>query len=796
MRIFLFVAFLGLSMNTIGQSIISGYVLDKSTKEPLISAAIYDTTHQEGVVTNEYGYYRIKIFPNSVLQCSYLNYKTYYIDSFIKDSLVNFYLDVSVDLDEIVIIDKNTSIEFSRPGIVNLPIDQLKAIPSVGGEKDILKAITILPGMSNGSEGSSSLLVRGGGQDQNLYILDGAPVYNTGHLLNFISVFNPDALKKVYFYKGGMPAKYGGRLSSVVDVNFKDGNKNQKAGVFDLGLINSKYSLEGPIGKSGKTSYLATGRATYLDFIQSLAGNSARKVKTFRKQQFTGYTFYDLNFKINHDWNQKSKIFFSYYEGRDRLRIIEQIRDLDDNKITVANRSATLKYFNILNSKSSFSTILNYTQNKGMNQYIQKYNFGGFSGRDATITDVINSRKNKLEDFSLFLHWDHSLSNSHFLRAGIQSTYHIYKPNLSQQFLKESFTINDSLKFSTNQEYASPTLKVPEVGLHMSDEVHFNKNISADLGIRNSYFFSNEKTYSSIEPRVAIKYSIPNLFTLNATFSKNVQYSHALQSNEIGFERLIWVPSGKNIIPQSAVQYSVGIVKSFGTAGYDVSFEAYTKKMKGLSQFVYYYDFGDNIYQNWDQNILTDGIGSSKGLEFLVNKTKGKLTGLVSYTLSKTDRQFTGFNKDRTFPFKYDRRHILNLFCSYQLTSKWKIGALFNYSTGFKFTPPTGKLIDVPIFDIGSFINNEQYLYESVNSAKMPDYHRLDLNASHEKIREDGKISTWSINIYNAYNRLNPLFIYIKKGSTFGTPPKVTPTAVKAISLLPILPSINYSIKF
>lgn len=798
MRIFTFFLIIFLFEKPLfAQFFISGYVYDKLTNEPLIGASVFDTISRSGVSSNEFGYYRIKVNANSTIIISYIGYRDliYHFDNESR-GIKNLYLEPTIDLHEIVISDSSGSINVPKPGIINIPIEKLKAIPSVGGEKDILKAVSILPGMSNGSEGSSSLLVRGGGQDQNLFVLDGAPVYNTGHLLNFISIFNPDALKKVDFYKGGFPARYGGRLSSVVDVHFKDGAKNKHGGLFDIGLINSKLLLEGPIGKSQKTSYLFAGRSTYLDFIQSLAGSSVRKVKTFRKNEFNGYTFYDLNFKLNHQWNQRQKIFLSYYEGWDRLRRIENVSEIDDTKIAVINRSFSLKYFHILNYTTSFNVLANFTQNKGKNYHnIQSENSFNSPGENSRI-QFLNSKENTLNDNSLFFQFDKSINNNYFIRAGVHSTFHTYKPNFSRQYVNETLISNDSIKFESDINYTSPVLYVPEINAFMEHDFSLFKKIHANVGLRSSTFLSKGTNYSGIEPRVSVESNFGNDIKVFGTYSRTYQYSHALQSNEIGFERLIWVPSGKSLKPQASDLYSLGFSKSLPRSGIDFSMEAYYKNFRGLSQFVFYYDYGDNIYQNWDKNLLKNGIGNSKGIEFLLNKSTGRFTGLLSYTLSKTIRQFEGFNNGKEFPFKYDRRNILNVFGNYQVNKHWKVNFLFNYSTGFKFTPPTGKISNIPFLENGSIFKNEYYLYENVNSGKMPDYHRLDLNASHEKIRVDGKLRTWSINIYNVYNRLNPLFIYIKKSNTFGNPPVITPTQVKAISILPIVPSINYSLKF
>lgn len=799
---FAFILFVVISSYGFTQNIFTGYIRDSTTNEPLSGAMVYDSISQEGVLSNEFGLFRIKIQPNSVLLISYTGYRKVIVSTVYPESSKNIYLNPGNELKEIIIQANKDLLENKLPGIIGLSIERLKSIPSVGGERDIIKAISIMPGISNGSEGSSTLLVRGGGQDQNLFVLDGAPVYNTGHLLNFISVFNPEALKKVDFYKGGMPARYGGRLSSVVDVTFKEGNKNKTTGFLDLGLINSKFSLEGPIGKQGQTSYLIATRSTYLNLLFSLAGRSPRKVKSFELADYTGYKFYDLNLKLNHEWNQKQRIFLSYYEGSDQLRVMDShfdTREINDNIISIFNKSATIKYFHLISNKLSFNTILNYTMNEGTNKFSQDRIDNVFKGGTPITTFQRNNRQNLLKDYSLFLQFDYALSNSHFFRFGVQSTIHSYQPNSSSLIINESQGI-DSTTFHFNQSYFSPHLMANELGAYLEDEFSIGKKIGGNIGLRTSYFSQSGTIYQGLEPRAALKYSIPNFLSINMTYARNYQYSHALLSNESGLERLIWVPSGKDLKPQSSETFSLGITKRISSI--DFTLEAYSKKMNNLSQFIYYYDFGDNIYQNWQNNLLKNGTGKSKGLEFLANRSEGRLSGLLSYTLSKTTRQFPDYNEGKEFPFKYDRTHNANLFLSYKLNSQWKIGALFNYSSGFKFTLPEGKIKDIPFFNSINFVGNDQYLYLKVNEGIMPAYHRLDLSASNEKILKNGRSRTWSFNVINAYNRVNPLYIFIRKGFTFSNtshptdPPISYPTKLKAVNLLPILPSVNYSIKF
>ena len=777
------------------QSTVSGYVLDEKSHEPLIGAVLFDTISQTGAATNEYGYYRFFLRNKTInLRVSYVGYQTKNLTLFStsKDTLSTIFLQPSGSLETVTVIgNRDNNIETVQAGKVNLPLERLQNIPSIGGERDLLKALSVLPGVANGAEGTSSLLVRGGGQDQNQFILDGANVYNTGHLLNFISIFNPDALKKVDFYKGGFPARFGGRLSSVMDVTFREGNKQKFQGIFDVGLINSKLTLEGPIGKMGKTSFLFAVRSTYLDLAQFIIGNSASAVRKNKIESYTGYTFFDINAKVTHEFDDKNKVSISYYEGLDYIRFVNKMnlsRTFSDVSNAISNRALNMRYYKILKPTLSMNTGFSYSYNGGTSDEF-RLSQNDKTSRDIPIYNEINgTSRNFLNDYAAFLKFDYSPNMYHFLRFGLESTIHSYQAHTSDNQTR-SYAL-DSTIFEFKNQISNPILRGYETAAFVEDEISFNKNISINVGIRLSSFYSDNKNYANLEPRLAMRFTIPNWFTFNATAAQTVQYSHALLSNEVGFDRLVWVPSSVNLLPQKANQISAGFAKKLKNWNVDISVEGYYKYMKNLSQFIYYNDFGENIYQNWQQNILKNGKGEAYGLEVLLNRTEGKFNGMISYTLSWNNRQFDGFNESKVFPFKYDRRNILNIYGSYQVSKNWKIGALWTFNTGFRLTIPNGKIVDVPFFD------DRKLLYTNVNNAKMPNYHRLDLNAIHEKKLKNGRTRTLSINLYNAYARLNPIYIFVKKGFTDPVTNVVTPDALKGIVLLPFLPSFNYALKF
>lgn len=792
--LFLTVFCLSFSFNSgFTQIIISGYIRDFQSEEHLLGAIVYDSISQNGVLSNEYGYYRVKVKKGHVaLRISYVGYTPLSIlhENIEKDSVLHLSLAPLSDLATFTITaNRDNNIEKIQSGKVNIPIERLLNMPSIGGERDIIKSLSVLPGVSNGAEGTSTLLVRGGGQDQNQFVLDGANVYSTGHLLGFISTFNPDALKKVDFYKGGFPARFGGRLSSVVDVTFRDGNKKDIKANFDVGLINAKIAIEGPL-KNNKTTYLLAARTTYLDFFQWLLGNSSKAVRKKKKDSFTGYTFFDLNAKITHEFNDKNKIFLSYYEGLDVLRLHSFYGvDLQQNSVNLTNRALSFRYFKIIKPNISTNIGVNYTQNgSSLNNY--ELMLANSYNNVNRLRETNGRRNNFLKDYTAFWRFDYTPNTHHFLRWGLEYTFHQYQANISSSDLHvidRKIAKRDSLVYVSNTTFINPILRGFEATAYLEDEISFSKNHSLNIGLRTTSFTSSNKTYGNLEPRLAWRLTLENLFTINATYARTVQYSHALSVNDVGLERLVWVPSYSQLKPQKADLMSLGVVKSFAKGNYDISVETFYKKISNLSQFIFI-DIDENIYQNWQRNILKDGKGKAYGFEFMANKKEGRLNGLVSYTLSWNNRQYEGFNNNKVFPFKYDRRHIFNTYASYQLNKKWKIGALWTYNTGFRQTVANGQLKDLPFFD------DNKLLFNDVNSFKLPAYHRLDLNAINEKKLKNGHIRTWSINIYNAYARNNPIYLFVKKEYTFNK--QSFPAELRGVVLTSILPTINYGLKF
>jgi hypothetical protein len=799
----LFTALIALSYLKSFSQNISGNITALGSQEPLISAIMYDSLSGKGVLTNEHGYFTLSLNQNkAALKISYIGYYSQILTlDLLRDTFLNISLKENNTL-QTVEITANSYENNAGNGLINLPIEKLNKVPSIGGERDILKALTILPGVSGGDEGTASLIVRGGSNDQNMIVLDGTPIYNTGHLFNFISLFNADAVKKIDFYKSYFPARFGGRLSSVLDINFREGNKNRFEGKLDLGIISSKILFEGPLSKNRKTSFLFAARSSYLDLF-SIGKEKKVLVKepTYGlfgrgSSDFLGYTFADINLKINHQFNEKNKLFFNFYLGQDVFRTAQSfITETYQNKSALLNTAIALRSYHILSPRLFLQWGVSYSENRG-----------DFKTEDKTFTivesppppntilpplfsfklnNILNTQsQGVIQDVNLNVKADYTLNSKNTLHIGTDVTQHRYQPN---QYFSTNYDLKDSIRDTLS--YPNQLLNATELGVYIEDEITINKNLQCFTGVRLSAF-KYDKAYSNLEPRFSLTYKLPNkLGTLNGAITKTVQYNHALiQVGQI-VDRTVWVPSTEKIPPQYAWQYGVGWRKSDVKRGFDVSVEAFYKQMSNLSSFQITYN-DPSIYDNWEQKVATSGKGESYGLELFAAKNKGKWQGTAAYTLSWNYRQFETINEGRRYPFIYDRRNNLVLTASRDLSKYWKFSSLFTISNGRRFNIPVAKVNATPF-------TPEYYIYDNANNGQLPVYHRLDVSFTYEKSLKNRRVLGVSFNIYNLYFHQNAYYLYpdvVRKYE--GTKVVSQRDVVKVVSLFPILPSVNVSYKF
>lgn len=768
---------------------ISGTISDSSSGETLLSANIYNTQSQDGSVSNNFGFYSLTLASGNVeLHYSYIGYESEVIAFNLKrDTTINVSLTPSTKLDEVVITSKaKESIENrTQMSTIDIPILQIKKVPALLGETDVLKAIQLLPGVQSGGEGQSGLFVRGGSPDQNLILLDGVPVYNASHLFGFFSVFNADAIKDVKLIKGGFPARYGGRLSSVIDINMKDGNKKEFHGSASIGLISSKLTLEGPIIKD-RTSFMVSARRTYLDPLARPFIKSAYRAND--QEGVAGYYFYDLNGKLNHKLSEKDRLHFSIYTGRDAL--YQESKNLDesenffnDNNLYWGNLTSALRWNRSWTPKLFSNTTLTFSRFKLGTDFI----FGEKEGDEVTQGYGLKYGSG-IRDFAGKIDFDYIPNSSNSIKFGVHAIKH--------KFIPGTFDLKVYGVDGYENQVVQDSIDADEYALYIENDMKITDRLKANYGLHASAFDVNNKLYTSLQPRIGLLYKAADRLSFKASYAQMRQYINLLSFEGIGLPTDLWLPSTDRILPQDSWQVALGVAKTFDE--FEISAEAYYKDMKNLLS----YSEGSGVFETSDwQDRVSQGSGKSYGFELLLQRKLGRLNGWIGYTWSKTNRTFPDINLGRTYPFKYDRRHDISIVGNYEIKPNVELSAGWVYGTGNavtlsgeKYRIAKGDLI----FDKTSYppvIQNVQ----SKNNYRMRDYHRLDLGISFKKKKKNG-LRTWSFGGYNIYARANPLYIYlgstnVTKGDGSGLITGYRP-ALKQVTLFPFIPYVTYKYEF
>ena len=753
---------------------LSGTVKDSLLSDPLFSANLYIKENQKSFTTDTLGNFLVTLQEGTyTLVFQYAGYK----DKEIKINLHNNVAlviqaetEVSTQQEVIVVAPgQEGNIKNAEMGKIALDIENIKLLPALMGEVDLLKAIQLLPGVQASGEGNTGIYVRGGGPDQNLILLDDAVVYNTGHLFGFFSVFNADAIQGVNLYKGNMPSYFGGRISSVVDFSMKEGDKEKYQIQGGIGLIASRLSIEGPIVKK-KSSFIISGRRTYIDQLTK---------PLFSKNGLRGvpYYFYDVNLKANYDISNTNKISLSLYNGRDEVRL-KLLDGRLDSQIGWGNTTATFKWNLVYNSKLSANTFLIYNS----------YGFSSIAKFDNFDTKV----ESNIYDFSLKHYYDWYPTIRHSIKYGFQYTFHTFIPRRTDA--SASGTLFN--KVDRPEKYAH------DLALYFSDDFDLTDRIKILAGVRLNIFqqvgpylyYSKKdtirykklqpvKTFINPEPRIGIRYSLNASSSLKAAFNINNQYIHlvSLSGNALPFD--IWVPSSRIVLPQKGWQYSVGYFKNLKQNHFEFSLELYYKKLNNLIE--YRQDYVPAISGELE-NEFVFGQGYAYGAEFFLKKKFGKLQGWIGYTLSKAYRKFPEINEGKEFPARYDRRHDVSIVGTWELNKHWTFGGTFVFATGQAITIPERRY-----FVEGSIYNQ----YGPRNGFRMQPYNRLDLSATYQKRKNTKRFqSTWTFAIYNVYNRKNPYLYFIDTSGdvTQG----VLNVQAKKLYLFPILPSVTWNFKY
>lgn len=749
---------------------ISGTVRDASTGETLIGATVklQSATQNSGIATNAYGFYSITAAEGEYsLIVSYSGYQSNTQKITLNKALkINIQLAAVSDLQEVVIVAgdrRNENVKSPQMGLNKINMADLDNVPVLLGEKDVLKTIQLLPGVKAGGEGNTGFFVRGGAADQNLILLDEATVYNSSHLLGFFSTFNADAIKDVSLYKGGMPSQYGGRLSSVLDVKMQDGNDKEYGVEGGLGLIASRIKAEGPIVKN-KSSFMFSARRTYVDLLLKASGDSALKNNTLN--------FYDINAKVNYKFDDKNTLYLSGYFGQDNIGI----KDLFANDW--GNTTATIRWNHVFNNRLFSNT---------------SFIFNKYSYAIELLDENSNAKvKSLIRDFN-FKEDLQYYTNNHVLRFGLQATHHRIAPSDITTSAGSAFN-----PLSIENRYGM------EFAVYASDEWTLSDKFNVLYGLRLSQFsllgpgvintydnsgeVSSSRTYKSgefvknyfnLEPRLSASYTLNERNSIKASYNRNTQNIHILTNSSTSSPTDQYVMSSNNIKPEIADQVALGFFKNSESNAYEFSAEVY---YKWLQNQIDYRDAAELTANKDVESELLYGKGRAYGLELYGKKTKGKLTGWLSYTLSKTERQFDEINKGKYFNAKQDRTHDLALVAMYNLSRRWSLSANYIYSTGNAVTYPAGK------YNVGGLTT---YYYTDRNANRMPYTSRLDIGAT-LKAKETKKFrSSWTFSVYNALNRKNPYSIQFRDKEN-------DPTRTEAVqtSLFGIIPSVTYNFKF
>jgi outer membrane cobalamin receptor len=736
----------------------SGQVRDAQSGELLAGVSVFDSTSGTGTITNTYGFFSLTP-TGAVLRFSYVGYTSQYLKLPPEDAPLLIQLEKIGALDEVVVKGNRPSTLQS----LSLSLDEIRRMPSLLGEADVLKAFSYTPGVASGHEGSAGLYVRGGTPDQNLILLDEVPVYNAMHLGGFFSVFNPAALKKAELYKSAFPARYGGRLSSIIDLSMKEGNTKKFGGEVGLGLLNQSLLLEGPILKD-KASFIVSGRISTL-------GLSSFLVKK-RRQNTSGedyvYKFHDLNAKVNYALSPKDHVYLSFYNGFDRFKYIEWVTNASNELATTmgnnwGNSTATLRYSRTFSSKLFGRAVLLYSDyTSQFNNAFQDNDGGTYRNSDTRVTDL-----------GLKLQWDYYVSKYLDLRLGGELIQHRFTPfHLSTNYENSSLPSTPGSKLTALQK-----------DLFLDADLRPLRGLTVNAGLRFAHYGLETKNFANLEPRLSAAYALNPQWKVQGSYTRMNQYLHLLVNNGYGFGYDAWVPATAKIPPSRAGQYSLGV--SWEKKGLELTLEAYRKRISNTIDYPEGTNFTSMLADSWEELVKSGGRGRVQGLELMGSKNTGKLRGRVSYTWSRSELRFEGINEGKWYPMKYDRRHNLNFSLAYHFNAKWSMNSTFIYQTGHAVTLPVSAVLynDVP-----------RFIYGDKHGSRMPDFHRLDLGFSRNGKIWGKRATVLSFGLYNAYNRANPLYLDFSTQHNHATGQKTL--VLKQYSMFPILPFINYTVKF
>ncbi len=774
---------------------VKGYVFDSDNNEKIIGAIII-LPPNTSVTTNEFGFYSIQIPKNQqvTLKCKYLGYQDTVITlNATNNKIINFYLHSTTKINEVIVKANrsNTNLEY-----YSFDNREIKLLPSLTGEKDALKSLQLLPGVQFGNEGTTDLYVRGGTPDQNLILLDDMPMHFVNHLGSFVSIFDINAVNKIKLIKSGFPAKYGGHLSSVLDIRLNDGNMKKTTGEITLGVVASKLFISSPIIKN-KLSFIFTARKCNFDIVGPIYRNfTIDKVLNF-------YTFYDLNFKINYNISSKDKVDFLFYNGadinkmvmKDDALVLMSITDVDylyKFNNSWGNYLTSFRWTHVYN-KNIFqkfvigTTVYNYTKEVQM-MMTSKTN-------DSLLYKANLQYYNKITNYVAKLEYEYLISDKNRLNFGTSLLFDIYEPGTFRQKIYTS-DIADTIYNNTSERILKPVT----ANIYL-DYIFNYKKIQGSIGGLASYFTNDNYTSLNFQPDFSLKYRINKSDYLYFAIDKTFQNVHVLTMSNSIVPADIWVPATQNAQTEHATQYTVAFHTKLND-NFELAISSFYKKLDNLIDYKRYFIIDDTTSINsWEQQIYTDGQSTIYGAEILIEKNRGNFTGWISYTYMKNYRQYAELNNGEPFPFNYDRRHNLKVVLQYKLSDNFFVSSVFMYGSGYPFSLPIisqRAILNYSFIDeyyqgnaIPNYYNFDEnvLIYNRVNSYRMPDYHRLDISLNWSKQKKKNRIRTWTFSVYNVYNQQNAYFLYITKGLD-------NKFHLYKYTLFPIIPSVSYSLKF
>lgn len=792
---------------------VSGYVTDAASAETLIGANILDSRYAVGTASNAYGFYTLTLPEGEVsLSSSYLGYTTR-TDRFRlrADTTLNIALNTHNELQEVVVTSekREAGINATNMGAHDIPMTQIRHTPSILGEADVLKTIQLMPGVQAGMEGFAGMYVRGGTPDQNLVMLDGIPVYNADHLLGIFSVFTPEAVKNVTLFKSSFPARYGGRLSSVVDVRTNDGDMHRYHGALSIGMLTDKFHIEGPLRKE-RTSFSLSMRVTPSILLPKGIKTTEEWGNGLETERYN-YYFYDINAKVNHKFGDRDRLFLGFYRGKDHFRYDDEYERQPASDITTYSQYTSqlrLNWGNLIGYarwNHVFNSRLFGNFTASYNQYRMSLNETSEDRTDyrEQLHDYHRYRsefRSGIRDWSLRADFDFTPSTRHRIRFGSEFIHHLFTPGVSTSHIGN---VDDG---STRQDTTYASSNLPQRGMELSlygeDSWEATDRLSLNLGVRTSLFHTQGKNYLSAQPRVSARYDWGKGIATKASYSCMAQYVHLLTATPFSMPTDLWVPITRNIRPMYANQYSVGTYY-IGLPGWEFSLEGYYKQMRHILE---YQDgvsfFGTSTH--WEEKVEM-GQGRSYGLELMVQRTVGNTTGWLAYTLAKSERRFPNgsINHGRWFPHKYDRRHSLNLCVNHRFSDRIDVGASWIFYTGGCLTIPERRTVIVK--PDGS--TEETDYISGRNNYRLPVTHRLNIGVNFNKKTKHG-MRTWNISLYNAYNAMNPNLVYTKRvdgpleftvdesGHITQIIREPSKTVIKKMTILPCIPSVTYTYRF